>query len=946
MGLKRILLLSQAEHFCRSHGRRSAARLAGVLDRVMLSIPMKSCDLKTDWMDGIHKLAATSYGDACAKACLQSVSVLRLAQREAAKAKVSVEKEATAAVDVLLAYYHILSRLQTPLGADARDRKLLTIQWRSAWDDADKFKHHELGYEMAATLFNVAAALSARGALAQGTDDVEAIKGAARDFQLAAGALEQVEAIAPHASFGSGCTEDLSEGCLAALRELMLAQAQACVVAKAEKDGMSAAIQQKLMMGAAAAFGVAKDALDKLALKKPEFKGVADARQAHAAPHRHASPVSPRPPLLVSVLTSAHLGPVGKAPLPLPPSLAHTLALERAVTEVAVLSTPSDGLRDSWQRRCGRACMHGTQIQACVLHVACMRLREAPNVRASVTQAFFDASARWAAAQDASAAGKYGLQQAQLQLAAAAATRAVAEAAVPEPAKAKASQLQARATESLAKVKSDNELIYYESVPSEASLDPITPKVLVRSLPITPLLGALDAQRVPQRFIGPEVCRVPLDARSTRRALLEHAARLTRACAVANVEQEAGEPLKFGDLFRILYETPRDASAALAAALAAEYAEDEGGDAGDDDVDEEAAAEPRSAVSFLRGPTRAKPLSDGRKEKSAGDGKEGKGVGLGFSRPVPFKEVQSGSGLLGSLFKGRQDISKDDGKSKGGGMGGKGATKKERAVGDTAEVEEAALQAAIAASLEEEAGGGGSWGGSGGGGGGGGDGGGGGAGRCEDRIARLLSKGGGGCGSVGAFPAPAPAPPPPPSFDAAIRMAPPHVPQRAAYAPPPPATPASYAVPPPTASYSVPAMQPPGACGAPPPQMPQHRGSYGAPPPMQAYGGSPTAFGAPPPGHCGDLPVARHVAPPPMACYGPPPGFAYAPPPPAGGGGWAPPPPPPPPPAHQPPGGGADMDGAIAQLASMGFPRDRAVDALRQSGNDVAGAANLLLGGS
>tara|TARA_B110001452_G_scaffold167753_1_gene140149 strand:- start:12 stop:134 length:123 start_codon:yes stop_codon:yes gene_type:complete len=40
------------------------------------------------------------------------------------------------------------------------------------------------------------------------------------------------------------------------------------------------------------------------------------------------------------------------------------------------------------------------------------------------------------------------------------------------------------------------------------------------------------------------------------------------------------------------------------------------------------------------------------------------------------------------------------------------------------------------------------------------------------------------------------------------------------------------------------------------------------------------------------------------------------------------------------------MDGAIALLASMGFPRDRAVDALRKSGNDVAGAANLLLGGS
>ena len=136
----------------------------------------------------------------------------------------------------------------------------------------------------------------------------------------------------------------------------------------------------------------------------------------------------------------------------------------------------------------------------------CVSRRKHAAVCASAAQAFFEASARWAAAQDAAAAGKHGLQQAQVQLAAAAASRAVAEAAVPEPAKAKAVQLQARATESLAKVKSDNELIYYESVPSEASLDPITPKVLVRSLPITPLLEALDAQRVPQRLIGAEVC--------------------------------------------------------------------------------------------------------------------------------------------------------------------------------------------------------------------------------------------------------------------------------------------------------------------------------------------------------------------------------------------------------------------------------------------------------
>ena len=57
-------------------------------------------------------------------------------------------------------------------------------------------------------------------------------------------------------------------------------------------------------------------------------------------------------------------------------------------------------------------------------------------------------------------------------------------------------------------MRSDNALIYYESVPSEASLDPIAPKTLVRPLPILPLLEALDTQRVPRRLVGAEVCRM------------------------------------------------------------------------------------------------------------------------------------------------------------------------------------------------------------------------------------------------------------------------------------------------------------------------------------------------------------------------------------------------------------------------------------------------------
>ena len=334
----------------------------------MLSIPLKTCDLKTDWMEGLHRLVGTSYGEACAKACLESASALKEAQRVAAKVKTTTENEANSAEQALMRYYHILLRTQTPLSADSRDRKVLDIQWRSAWEASDKFKHHDLSYEIAAVLFNIAAAFSARGALAQGSDDVEAIKGAARDFQLAAGALAEAEAISPHAALGEACTDDLSDPCLVALRELMLAQAQACVCAKAEKDGMGGAIRAKLLVGASKAYQQAAASLGKLKLKKAgaDFAGVAEAMGAH-----------------------------------------------------------------------------------------------------------YEASARWQAAQDAPGTG---VQQAQLQLAAAAAAKAAAEASLPPAGKAQAERLQARVLEQLGKVKSDNELVYYEKVPSESALDPIEPK--------------------------------------------------------------------------------------------------------------------------------------------------------------------------------------------------------------------------------------------------------------------------------------------------------------------------------------------------------------------------------------------------------------------------------------------------------------------------------------
>ena len=232
-------------------------------------------------------------------------------------------------MEALLNYYHILGRVEAPLGADARDRKVLSIQWRSAWDGSAKFKHHELVFEIAAVLFNLAAAFSARGALAQGADDVESIKAplhtmtshtvptrpclhdcgllclhccahtikaAARDFQLAAGALVELQALSPHAALGAACTEDLSDGCLVALRELMLAQAQACVCSKAEVDAMGGALRCKLMVGASRSYARAATALEVLGLAGGRLEKLGGGERAGYNPvPNHAPNPNPNP---------------------------------------------------------------------------------------------------------------------------------------------------------------------------------------------------------------------------------------------------------------------------------------------------------------------------------------------------------------------------------------------------------------------------------------------------------------------------------------------------------------------------------------------------------------------------------------------------------------------------------------------------------------------------
>ena len=69
-------------------------------------------------------------------------------------------------------------------------------------------------------------------------------------MQLAAGALQAAQQLAPEAALEAECPREMSDGALGAALKLMLAQAQVCFCEKAEKDGLCPGTQAKLCVGA------------------------------------------------------------------------------------------------------------------------------------------------------------------------------------------------------------------------------------------------------------------------------------------------------------------------------------------------------------------------------------------------------------------------------------------------------------------------------------------------------------------------------------------------------------------------------------------------------------------------------------------------------------------------------------------------------------------------
>ena len=145
------------------------------------------------------------------------------------------------------------------------------FRWRDAWKPKVKCEQADLDFERACVRFNLAAAecfLAARAK--EKGPQFDGLKQAVSHFQQAAAYLDGVHATVKAAIWGlrprwdpSSLTPDMSLDVLAALRDLMLAQAQRVFYDKAVSEGLKDGVTAKLASGAAAMFAGALKVLEK-----------------------------------------------------------------------------------------------------------------------------------------------------------------------------------------------------------------------------------------------------------------------------------------------------------------------------------------------------------------------------------------------------------------------------------------------------------------------------------------------------------------------------------------------------------------------------------------------------------------------------------------------------------------------------------------------------------
>ncbi|KAK3266695.1 hypothetical protein CYMTET_24700, partial [Cymbomonas tetramitiformis] len=148
--------------------------------------------------------------------------------------------------DYLIKYFRALCamELRFPISKEKEHIHTISFAWYDAFKTGKKTSQHNIHFEKAAILFNLAAVQSQQG-VAANRGDPDGLKAALKAFQEAAGSLELLRDVLGM-KVGPGATTDISVECTNVLINVLLAQAQECVHEKCLAEDKNPAIVAKV----------------------------------------------------------------------------------------------------------------------------------------------------------------------------------------------------------------------------------------------------------------------------------------------------------------------------------------------------------------------------------------------------------------------------------------------------------------------------------------------------------------------------------------------------------------------------------------------------------------------------------------------------------------------------------------------------------------------------
>ncbi|XP_068124141.1 programmed cell death 6-interacting protein [Hyperolius riggenbachi] len=234
-----------------------------------ISVPLKKSS-EVDMVKPLSKFIQSTYpaGEEQAEYCRAVEELNKL--RKSAVGRPMDKHESS--LETIMRYYDQLCSIE-PKFPFSESQLCLTFTWKDAFDKGSlfggsvKLSLPNLGYEKTCVLFNVGA-LASQIASEQNLENDEALKAAARYYQLASGAFSHIKDTVLSA-LSRDPTVDLFPDTVGNLSVIMLAQAQEVFFLKATRDKMKDAVIAKLANQAADFYGDAlkqcqyKDALPK-----------------------------------------------------------------------------------------------------------------------------------------------------------------------------------------------------------------------------------------------------------------------------------------------------------------------------------------------------------------------------------------------------------------------------------------------------------------------------------------------------------------------------------------------------------------------------------------------------------------------------------------------------------------------------------------------------------